>query len=1055
MSHRIFVVDDSRVNRQFIGAILEQEFQLEFAASGEECLEKIAGVAPDLILLDVVMTGIDGYETCRRIKADPAWASIQVMLVSASTDTANRLKGYQVGADDYLGKPFEPDELLAKVRAHLRIRDVMTQLSRSDEAERLVEELRRQRETAVALLAEARDATDAAEFAHLRLAANQQRLQTVTSAVQDAIVMIDGEERIEFWNRAAESLFGYGQTQALGRTLHDLLSSLGDRDACRNAVLSCLDGGAGSAASRSLELLARRADGGELPIEMSIAAAFLENDNHAVAIIRDITQRKLAEQTLRRSQQQLHDIIDFLPDATFVIDQDRRVIAWNRAVEQMTGVRKEEILGTQAYSQAFYSRQRPMLIDFALHPDDVIREYYTLCEIKGTDVQGEVFLPTAWGTGAYCLAAASVLRDATGLVIGAIESIRDISERKQAELALHASETRYRELVNSINDIVFFLATDGTIQFVSPQVQRYGYSPEELVARPFSELIAAEDRPTAIQQFREVLAGRETRATFRGLCKDGTAVWLESGSRQVCDASGEVVAVSGILRDITERKHAEEQLQALNQSLEQRILDRTRELEAARQAALAASQAKSTFVANMSHEIRTPMNAILGFTQLLKQDQSLTAAQSERLDIIHRSGEHLLDIINDILEISKIEAGCAVLKTSSFSLSGMLNDLERMFRLRIGTKNLFFEIQCDPAVPRQVVTDHGKLRQVLVNLLGNAVKFTDQGGVILRVRPAGWEGASQKLQFEVEDTGPGIAAQDLDKLFQPFHQTPSGSNRPGGTGLGLAISREYVRLMGGEIFAESRLGTGSVFRFVICVDPAVAAAEPPGDNTPTGNWRLLPGQPPCRALVVDDIEVNRQLLEAMLEKAGFVVRQCKDGAEALQKWESWQPDLMLLDMRMPVMSGSEVLRHIRSRGNSSNVKIICLTASAFEEQRRETLALGADGFLGKPFHEDDLFALIQSLITWRFARNGDGPDADVRFAGPEGQIALAESAAQLPRELLDPLREAALIADLDTLVALTDQLAAHDAPLASRLRCMAEEYGYQEILNLLPTREAV
>jgi PAS domain S-box-containing protein len=923
MSHRILIVDDSRVNRQFLEAILDQEYELAFAASGEECLERLDDFRPDLVLLDVVMVGIDGYETCRRIKSRALGTPVQVILISASTGTPDRLKGYQVGADDYLAKPFDPDELLAKVRVYLRLHDAMTQQSRAEDVERLVEELQRQRQVAVTLLEESQRAKHASE---------------------------------------------------------------------------------------------------------------------------------LAEQQLRHSQQELRAIIDFLPDATFVIDEDRKVLAWNRAVEQITGVCKEEILGKDTYSLAFYREQRPMLIDLALQPDEQIKREFNILEVKGNDVSGEAFLPKAWGRGATCWGTASKLRDSTGRVIGAIESIRDVTERKKAELALHTSEERYRELVNSMKDIVFSLANDGTIKFIGPQVQRYGYAPEELISQPFANLIVPDDRPLLMARFLQALLGGETVTTFRGLRKDGTSAWFESIARPVCNSTGEIVAVSGMLRDITERKQAEDELQALNQSLEQRIQDRTRELEAAREAALSASRAKSTFVANMSHEIRTPMNAILGFTQLLKRDPALTTSQSERLDIISRSGEHLLDIVNDILEMSKIEAGSAVLKTIAFDLHGLLDDLERMFRLRTGTKSLLFEIQRDWALPRHVVTDLGKLRQVLVNILGNAVKFTEQGGIILRVRCVNPQPKSSQLSLEIEDTGPGIAPCELDGLFQPFHQTLLGSHKAGGTGLGLAICREFVRLMGGELRVESRLGQGTQFRFEIPIEVAEETNLPLRNCKRKSVWRLQPGQSPCRVLVVDDIEVNRQLLVAMLEQAGFVVRQCQDGAEAVRQLDAWRPRLMLLDMRMPVMNGAEVLGHIQTRRDNLEVKTICLTASAFEEQRRESLARGADGFLGKPFREDDLFGMIQHLLDVSFVAEDACDSGGVEEPDAQSSLSVEESVGCLPDELLDPMREAALIADLDRLLELIDQSAVHDAALANRLRRLAHDYGYQEILELLPDK---
>ncbi len=516
-----------------------------------------------------------------------------------------------------------------------------------------------------------------------------------------------------------------------------------------------------------------------------------------------------------------------------------------------------------------------------------------------------------------------------------------------------------------------------------------------------------------------------------------------------------------------ERKQAEDAMAILLTQAQ----DQARDLEKAKQAAEIASRAKSDFLAHMSHELRTPLNAILGFTQIINRLPNLPGDVQDYITIIGRSGQHLLTLINDVLEMSKIEAGRLRLQVHDVDLYQLLDNIYEMLSLKATAQGLNLTFERLSQVPQYITVDEGKLRQVLLNLLGNALKFTSQGQVSLHIKATAIHGdrtATMTLSFAVEDTGPGIAPEDVPRLFKPFVQTRTGKQYNEGTGLGLTISQKFVQLMGGTITVESVVNQGSIFRFQIPVtsaSTAIHAAEQPTQRV----VGVHPCHLPCRVLIVEDHWDNQQVLLKLLQPLGFDLQVAQNGQDAILLWAQWQPHAILMDIRMPIMDGYEAIQQIRAQEQQSRVatefsthfaarpttKIIAVTSGAFDQERSIILESGCDDFISKPFQEQELLTkLAQHLdLTYQYVAHKRlerkaNQESTVTSLEPPRLLTEALTLDGLPKEWVFQLHQAATLGRDTHILRLIQQLPEPQSQLSRALSQWVEDFEFEPILAL-------
>ena len=888
--------------------------------------------------------------------------------------------------------------------------------------------------------------------------------------IGDGVIATDATGAITQMNPVAEQLTGWSEAEAQGKPLREVFRLVNEatRAEVDNPFATVVRTGKITGLANHTILISRH--GSECPIADSGAPI---HDKQGVLIgtvlvFRDQTYARGAEAALQAEMRKLDTVFECAPVAMLVIDEKTNIVWANSAVAGLVGVQTSKVLlgdrpgrALRCLHESQDARGCGYSPDCGLCP---LRRGLSTVIASSTPLVGEEIGLDLVRSGLSCrvwlrVGLSPMLLDGRKHVILAMEDIthhkrvetqarearaetsRLLELSEQSRLALLSAAEDNRVVLSALQESTlllqesqkaarlgsYVLELSSGVWRNSSEVDRlFGIGPAyERTVAGWLALIHPDDRPMMSCHFQhEVLEqGQRFDKEYRILRGDtGAEQWVHGLGKLEVDAAGHPIRMYGTIQDITERKQAEE-------------------MRLAKETAEAANQAKSTFLAHMTHEIRTPLNAILGFTQLLLRDPGVTPHQRQQLVTIVRSGKHLLTLINDVLELSRVEAGRLMLNPMAFDCHAMLADVTQMFQLRTESKQLQFEVVRASSVPQFVKTDGGKLREVLINLLGNAVKFTAHGKIALRVDCApGTTGA--RLLFQVQDTGPGITPQEQARLFRYFEQAQAGRTAATGSGLGLAISRHLVQLMGGEITVDSEPGRGSCFGFdvhVEVVDHAEAQATPAA-------WQVVglqPGQPRIRTLVVDDSEDNREFLVQLLAPAGFEIRQAANGCGALREFEAWHPQLMLLDLRMPEMDGFEVMRQLRARPDGREVRIMVVTASIVTGMRQEALLAGADAFFVKPLNETELLQKIGELLGVSYIWSG------LPVASTVLSPVIPEELAKIPPALRGAIRTAAMCGDLDRVLETLGQVEAYSAAAAQALHNFADHFDTRGLLELL------
>lgn len=1071
---KILLVDDQGDNLFVLDQILSSAFvssEIQKAASAEEALAATKASKFDVALIDVQMPVTSGIELCRLLKANPLTSRIQILLITAHAAAPElRAEGLDAGAADFILKPVGNSELVARVKAALRTRATVRVL------QGVSERLKR-----------------AADDSEEKRLASLQTMQDILERSPAVLILWRNEEGwpVESSSRNIETLLGYSfdelcsgalcyesfihpddlkrvreeVEESARKTLQKHLIHKPYRLVDRTGTVKWVDDRTVICRDSSGKIT--QYQGLVIDVTERIAAQRVSQMTNRVDVLRATCSRAVSfahseDDLLERFCQAIvtvggYSLAWFDPDT-----QDQEGSLHPIAMGASVGVGANE-LGT---------RPAPFP-EGAMPPTESLRADIALDSRFTADVPAMASFQETTELTVFASSLVLPLRH-RGKSFGSLHLHSTDSDgfdrhgvlllsRLASDLAANIAEFRARIrqdklamdlkrwffAIEQVEEAIVITDADGSMTYANPAFTKItGFSNDESIGENPRILKSEEQDPTFYQGMWGLLVdGNIWRGELVNRRKNGDLYPAELTISPVRDDRGTIISYVGISRDITERKSREAASQAREEELEGRVKSRTAELESsnlalqtARLAAEAANLAKSVFLANMSHEIRTPLNAVLGFAELLSGDETLGSDQQHQAATILDSGRTLLELLDAILQLSKVEAGFSEITRTSFTPDSLLNYVKTVFQSQAETKGLSITVSSEPQC-HNLSSDLGKLRQILVNLVSNAVKFTERGEINLRARCRETDRCRMELHLEVEDTGPGIDRDELAELSKPFRQGLAGRRTLTGTGLGLALCRQLVELLGGRLTISSEPGHGSTFKIVVPVEICDEVSSSPKESH-SKIIGIAPGATKPLLLIVDDKIVNCELLSAMLEIVGFRTEMALGGAEAVEQVRILRPAAVLMDSRMPDVNGNEAIKRIRALPEGRAPVIVTVSASAYLEDREAAKNAGGNAFLAKPFASQDLYRLLGGLLDLSYIYEQEQ-------APTAANSLTTDDLGCLGAATLAALRVAVSRGDLESASGVLGALPDVNLAIVGRLQALLDEYNYDLLEQLL------
>ncbi|WP_241893513.1 response regulator [Magnetofaba australis] len=926
---RILLIDDQSLTHRLLAAMLsdEPQFELTCRDSGRNLLRHILDVNPTLILLDINMPDVGGMDLLDELRGYRRTQQLPVIMLSVEDRAETKAEAFSKGANDYLIKLPERAEMVARLKLHGRGYQTLLRHQQS---------VQEQREEAT-------------------------RIRAIHDAALDAMITIDDGGVLMDLNPAAERMFGLSQ-EDLGGDAITILAPQEKQQAMREALVSFDPLLNHPFLDQRLEIQAMRRDGERFPAEISITFGVSRGQRLFTAQVRDITTRKAFEETLqevnatleervrertealRLSNEQLlreaaerrgaeaerERFFQLIPDLLCVLDSDGRIVRANSAFQIVLGHEPGELAGA--------------LFENLTQDEDIGRVREQMITLRGAGMVREFPLRMRRDDGQVVWVEwSAIAREDRFFAVG-----RDVTRKLAAAEALRQSEARLSEAQHLAQLGSWAWDVGSAALFCSSELYRIlRRRPDSQKSNAGLNLLLESIEPDDREKFEQALenarrGGKPISAMYRVRTPEDEIRHVRSLVRWEPGGRSEAGRLIGIMQDISDTIQAET-------------------LRIAKESAEAANEAKSAFLATMSHEIRTPLNAILGMGELLMENEP-NPQRMRYLEVSYKAGETLLALINDILDLSKIEAGRVDLERRPFDLWALASGVTDLVGVAKGDKPLAVACQIDPHTPRWVIGDEERLRQVMINLVGNAVKFTPEGKVVLKlsISDVGW------AELAVEDTGIGISPAELERIFHPFTQADASTTREfGGTGLGLTICKRLIDLMGGGITVTSEKGRGSVFSVHLPLESTTQSAVEEL-TAPQPESARAPGEPRAEAaqrviLLVDDSSDNRMLVQHFLKASAHQVEMAENGRQAVERYLQGGVDLVLMDIQMPIMDGYEATRQIRQWETEQGwtaVPVIALTAHALDSDREETRLAGCTRHLEKPLRKQRLLEAL-------------------------------------------------------------------------------------------------